>query len=219
MSTDPVAWPGRPFPLGATWDGQGTNFALWSSSATGVSVCLFDAAGRERRIPLVDRTFLVWHGYLPDVHPGQLYGFRVDGPYDPANGRLHNPAKLLVDPYAKAVVGEFVDHPSVYAANPDDSASHVPRSAIVDPAFDWGDDRRPDVPWDDTVIYELHVRGFTRQHPDIPEELRGTYAGLGHPAAVEYLRSLRVSAVELMPVHQFVTEPSAQQRGMRNYWG
>ncbi|HZE49091.1 MAG TPA: glycogen debranching protein GlgX [Jatrophihabitantaceae bacterium] len=219
MSADTPAWPGRPFPLGPTWDGQGTNFAVWSSSATGVEVCLFDAAGNERRVPLVDRTFQVWHGYLPDVHPGQLYGFRVNGPYDPANGLLHNPAKLLVDPYAKAIVGDFTDHPSAYAASADDSARYVPRSAIIDPAFDWGDDHRPDVPWDDTVIYELHVRGFTRQHPDIPEELRGTYAGLGHPAAVDYLRSLQISAVELLPVHQFVTEPSVQQRGRRNYWG
>src|SRR6266496_3660938 len=213
------AWPGRPFPLGATWDGRGTNFALWSSSAEAVSVCLFDGAGRESRIRLADRTYHVAHGYLPGVGPGQLYGFRTEGTYDPRRGQFHNPAKLLVDPYAKAVVGEFVDHPSVYAANPDDSASHVPRSAIVDPAFDWGDDRRPDVPWDDTVIYELHVRGFTRQHPEIPEQLRGTYAGLGHPAAVEYLRSLGITAVELMPIHQFVSEPAAQQRGMRNYWG
>jgi glycogen operon protein len=222
MSSDTAAgpvWPGRPFPLGATWDGNGTNFAVWSSSATGVSVCLFDADGAEHRIPLVDRTFQVWHGYLPDVHPGQLYGLRVDGPYDPGAGQLHNPSKLLVDPYAKAIVGDFVDHPAAYAANPDDSAPYVPRSAIIDPAFDWGDDRRPDTPWDDTVIYELHVRGFTRQHPDVPRELRGTYAGLAHPAAVDYLRALHISAVELLPVHQFVTEPSVQQRAMRNYWG
>jgi isoamylase len=219
MSADTTAWPGRPFPLGPSWDGKGTNFAVWSSSATGVSVCLFDESGHERRVPLLDRTFLVWHGYVPDVHPGQLYGFRVDGPYDPRSGQLHNPAKLLVDPYAKAIVGDFTDHPAAYAANPNDSAPYIPRSAIIDPAYDWGDDRHPDVPWDDTVIYELHVRGFTRQHPDIPEELRGTYAGLGHPAAVDYLRSLHVSAVELLPVHQFVSEPSVQQRGMRNYWG
>ncbi|HEY7050170.1 MAG TPA: glycogen debranching protein GlgX [Jatrophihabitantaceae bacterium] len=219
MTADTSAWPGRPFPLGASWDGRGTNFAVWSSSATGVDVCLFDAAGTEQRVPLIDRTFQIWHGYLPDVHPGQLYGFRVAGPYDPGNGQLHNPAKLLVDPYAKAIVGDFTDHPAAYAANPDDSAPYVPRSAIIDPAFDWGGDRRPDIPWDDTVIYELHVRGFTKRRPDIPEDLRGTYAGLGHPAAIEHLKSLRISAVELLPVHQFVTEPSVQQRGMRNYWG
>jgi glycogen operon protein len=219
MSPDTPVWPGRPFPLGASWDGHGTNFAVWSASATGVEVCLFDVDGTERRVPLTDRTFQIWNGYVPDIGPGQLYGLRVEGPYDPANGLLHNRAKLLVDPYAKAIVGDFTDHPSVYAASPDDSAPHVPRSAIIDPAFDWGDDRRPDVPWDDTVIYELHVRGFTRQHPDVPPELRGTYAGLAHPAVVEYLRSLHISAVELLPIHQFVSEPHVQQRGMRNYWG
>jgi glycogen operon protein len=182
-------------------------------------MCLFDGAGRETRLPLTDATFGIWHGYLPDVHPGQLYGLRVDGPYDPARGQLHNPTKLLVDPYAKAIIGDFSDHPAVYAATRDDSAPYVPRAAIIDPGFDWGDDRHPDVPWDDTVIYELHVRGFTRQHPDVPAELRGTYAGLAHPAVIEYLRSLGVTAVELMPVHQFVSEPFVQARGMRNYWG
>jgi glycogen operon protein len=182
-------------------------------------VCLLDGDGRETRVPLTDATFGVWHGYLPGVRPGQLYGLRVSGPYDPARGQLHNPTKLLVDPYAKAIVGDFSDHPAVYGASRDDSAPYVPRSAIIDPAFDWGDDRHPDVPWDDTVIYELHVRGFTRQHPDVPAELRGTYAGLAHPAVIEYLRSLGVTAVELMPVHQFVSEPFVQARGMRNYWG
>jgi isoamylase len=219
MSLDIVVWPGRPFPLGASWDGQGTNFAVWSSSATGVSVCLFDSAGRETRVPLTDTTFRIWHGYVPGVGPGQLYGLRVDGPYDPARGQLHNRTKLLVDPYAKAIVGDFSDHAAVYAASRDDSAPYVPRAAIIDPAFDWGDDRRPNVPWDDTVIYELHMRGFTRQHPDVPDELRGTYAGLAHPAVVDYLHSLGVTAVELMPVHQFVSEPFVQARGMRNYWG
>ncbi|HEX9230929.1 MAG TPA: alpha-amylase family glycosyl hydrolase, partial [Jatrophihabitantaceae bacterium] len=213
------AWPGRPFPLGATWDGRGTNFALWSSSAEAVSVCLFDGAGRESRIRLVDRTYHVAHGYLPGVGPGQLYGFRTEGTYDPRRGQFHNPAKLLVDPYARAIVGDFTDRPAAYGGNRDDSAPYVPRSAVIDGAFSWGRERRPDVPWDDTVIYELHVRGFTRQHPEIPEQLRGTYAGLGHPAAVEYLRSLGITAVELMPIHQFVSEPAAQQRGMRNYWG
>jgi isoamylase len=219
MDFDGIVWPGRPFPLGASWDGRGTNFAVWSSSATDITVCLFDGDGRETRVPLTDATFGVWHGYLPGVRPGQLYGLRVSGPYDPARGQLHNPTKLLVDPYAKAIVGDFSDHPAVYGASRDDSAPYVPRSAIIDPAFDWGDERRPDVPWDDTVIYELHVRGFTRQHPDVPAELRGTYAGLAHPAVIDYLRSLGVTAVELMPVHQFVSEPFVQARGMRNYWG
>jgi len=146
-------WPGRPFPLGATWDGRGTNFALWSSSAEAVSVCLFDGAGRESRIRLADRTYHVWHGYLPGVRPGQLYGFRTEGTYEPRRGQFHNPAKLLVDPYARAIMGDFTDHPAAYGGNSDDSAPYVPRSAVVDGAFSWGRERHPDVPWDDTVIY------------------------------------------------------------------
>jgi glycogen debranching enzyme GlgX len=213
------AWPGTPFPLGAHWDGEGTNFALWSTSATAVTLCLFDASGAETRIPLDDQTYHVWHGYVPGVGPGQRYGFRVDGTYDPAQGLFHNPAKLLLDPYARAIEGEFTDGPAVYPDNDHDSAAHVPRSVIVHDGFPWGDDQHPRVPWDDTVIYELHVRGFTESHPDVPPELRGTYSGLAHPAAIEHLRSLGVTAVELMPVHHFVTEPAIQARGLRNYWG
>ena len=216
-------WPGHPFPLGASWDGDGVNFALWSTTATGVSVCLFDAdarhGGHETSIPLDDTTYHVWHGYLPGVAPGQRYGFRVDGPYDPAHGLFHNKAKLLLDPYARAIEGDFVDHPSVYPDNDADSAAHVPRSVVVHDAFPWGGDVHPRIAWDDTVIYELHVRGFTQQHPDIPPELRGTYAGLAHPAAVEYLKGLGVTAVELLPIHHFVSEPAIQRRGMHNYWG
>ncbi|MEP6598126.1 MAG: glycogen debranching protein GlgX [Actinomycetota bacterium] len=214
-----TAWPGRPFPLGASWDGEGTNFALWSSSATGVSVCLFDLDGRETRISLGEVTYRVWHGYLPGVGPGQRYGFRVEGPWDPARGLRHNPTKLLVDPYARALEGDLILNPSIYGDNAEDSAPYVPRSVVVHGDFPWGDDRRPHVAWDDTVIYELHVRGFTRCHPEIPPELRGTYAGLAHPAAIEHLRSLGVTAVELMPIHQFVTEPAIRRRGMQNYWG
>jgi glycogen operon protein len=213
------AWPGDPFPLGAHWDGEGTNFAIWSTTATAATVCLFDAAGREVRIPLDDRTYHVWHGYLPGIGPGQRYGFRLDGPHDPSRGLFHNPAKLLLDPYARAIEGDFTDHPAVYPGDPGDSAPYVPRSVIVHDAYPWGDDHRPNIPWDDTVIYELHVRGFTKQHPDVPPELRGTYAGLAQPAVIEYLRSLGITAVELMPIHQFVTEPGVQARGMRNYWG
>jgi isoamylase len=212
------AWPGRPFPLGASWDGEGANFSLWSTTATAVSVCLFDG-DRETRIPLEDTTYHVWHGYLPGIGPGQRYGFRVDGPHDPARGLFHNPAKLLVDPYARALEGDFVDSPAAYADNRLDSAPYVPRSVLVHDAFPWGDDHRPNVPWDDTVIYELHLRGFTLQHPDIPPDRRGTYVGLAHPAAIDYLCSLGVTAVELMPIHQFVTEPALQRRGMPNYWG
>ena len=224
VSTGPVprvdrAWPGRPFPLGAIWDGEGTNFAVWSSTATGVSVCLFADDGQESQIPLDESTYRVWHGYLPGIGPGQRYGFRVDGPYDPRRGLLHNKAKLLVDPYAKAIEGDFIDHPAVYADNLDDSAPYVPRCVVIHGAFPWGEDQRPNIPWDSTIIYELHVRGFTQQHPDLPPELRGTYAGLGHPAVIDYLRSLGVTAVELMPIHHFVSEPSLQRRGMANYWG
>ena len=213
------AWPGAPFPLGAHWDGEGTNFALWSTTATAVSVCLFDANGLETRIPLADRTYHVWHGYVPGVGPGQRYGFRVDGPFDPTKGLFHNPNKLLLDPYARAIEGDFTDDPAVYPGSGADSAPCVPRSVVVHDSFPWGDDKHPKVPWDDTVIYELHVRGFTMQHPDIPPELRGTYTGLAHPAAIDHLQSLGVTAVELMPIHHFVTEPALQRRGMTNYWG
>jgi isoamylase len=215
----PDAWPGRPFPLGARWDGTGTNVAVWSSTASSATVALFDASGAERPVPLTERTYGIWHAYLPGVGPGQRYGFRLDGPFDPGRGLYHQPSKLLLDPYALAIEGEFTDHPSVYSASDSDSAPYVPRSVVIGDGFDWGADRPPATALADTVIYELHVRGFTKLMPGVPEELRGTYAGLAHPAAVDYLRSLGVTAVELMPVHQFVTEPSVQQRGMRNYWG
>ncbi|MGI8761172.1 MAG: glycogen debranching protein GlgX [Jatrophihabitantaceae bacterium] len=216
------AWPGAPFPLGAHWDGEGTNFALWTTTATAVDVCLLGTGTRtesEIRVPLEDHTYHVWHGYLPGVGPGQRYGFRVDGPYDPSRGLFHNRNKLLLDPYGRAIEGDLSDHRAVYPTNDEDSAPHVPRSVLLHDAFPWGDDHRPNVPWDATVIYELHVRGFTRQHPDIPSELRGTYAGLAHPAAIEHLTTLGVTAVELLPIHHFVSEPSLQRRGMGNYWG
>ncbi len=213
------AWPGNPFPLGAHWDGDGVNFALWSTTATGVSVCLFDGNDHETRIPLDESTYHVWHGYLPGIGPGQRYGFRVEGPHDPARGIFHNPTKLLVDPYARAIEGDFRDNPAVYPDSSDDSAPFVPRSVVIHDAFPWGGDLAPKVPWADTVIYELHVKGFTRQHPDLPPELRGTYAGLAHPAAIDYLTSLGVTAVELQPIHHFVSEPVLQRRGKANYWG
>jgi glycogen operon protein len=220
-------WPGRPYPLGATWDGEGTNFALFSENATAVDLCLFDAAGREERARLDDRDQFVWHGYLPDVRPGQLYGYRVEGPYAPAEGHRFNPAKLLVDPYAKAVAGPFRWDDALLgyeAADPDgrpsgaDSAPWVPRSVVVESAFSWGDDRPPRTPWSRTVIYEAHVRGLTKRHPAVPEELRGTYLGLAMDPVLDHLRSLGVTAIELMPVHHGVSERRLVERGLTNYW-
>jgi isoamylase len=221
-------------PLGATWDGEGTNFALWSSGAEAVELCLFEEGaavgvdGGETRIALEESTYQVWHGYVPQVGPGQRYGYRVHGRYEPRAGHRYNPAKLLLDPYARAIDGALTLHGSVFGYRGDplgdtpdteDSAPSVPRSVVVHDAFPWGDERRPDVPWDDTVIYELHVRGFTMRHPGIPDALRGTYAGLAHPAAIEHLVRLGVTAVELLPVQHFVPEPALLRRGLTNYWG
>jgi isoamylase len=221
-------WPGQPYPLGATFDGVGTNFAVFSEIAERVELCLFDDAGQETRVDLPEVTAHCWHGYLPDVGPGQPYGFRVHGPWAPADGQRANPAKLLLDPYAKAVAGAVQWNEAVFAhrfadpensRNDDDSAPFVPRSVVVNPYFDWANDRNPRTPWHDTIVYEAHVKGFTARHPDIPQALRGTYAGLGHPAAVEYLSRLGVTAVELMPVHQFIHDAHLVERGLRNYWG
>ncbi len=228
MTARDVPWPGRPTPLGATYDGAGTNFALWSGGALRVDLCLFDESGVETRIELEESTYHVWHGYLPRVGPGQRYGFRVHGPYDPARGLRYNPAKLLLDPYARAIDGEFDPDESVrgYAGDPRsgppdprDSARHVPRSVVVARRDRRGTWNRPAVPWEDTVIYEMHVRGFTMAHPEVPEDQRGTFSGLAHPAVVEHLTGLGVTAVELQPVHHFVTEPPVSARGLTNYWG
>jgi isoamylase len=227
VTAPPRPWPGRPFPLGATWDGEGTNVALFSNGAEAVDVCLFDEQGTETRIPLEESTFHVWHGYLPQIGPGQRYGFRVDGPFDPADGQRYNPGKLLLDPYARAIEGDFVLDEAVFGSVPGrdrvqqhrDSAPYVPKSVVVHDGFPWGEDRAPRTAWSDTVVYELHVKGFTAAHPDIPPALRGTYAGLAHPAAIEHLQGLGVTAVELMPVHHFVSEPHLLRRGLSNYWG
>ncbi|MGE0228053.1 MAG: glycogen debranching protein GlgX [Dehalococcoidia bacterium] len=225
--------PGRPFPLGATWDGAGVNFALFSEHATAVDLCLFDSVTSEAeqdRIRLTEREGGVWHCYLPDVRPGQLYGYRVSGPHDPAGGHRFNPTKVLLDPYARAVeranvwndslLGYRPDHPDLDLSYSDaDSAASAPLAVVVDPAFTWGPDRLLGTPRSETVIYELHVGGFTRLHPDVPERLRGTYAGLASAPVVRYLKDLGVTAVELMPVHQHMDERSVIERGLKNYWG
>ncbi|MFH7326641.1 glycogen debranching protein GlgX [Desulfurivibrio sp. C05AmB] len=220
-------WPGKPYPLGAFFDGEGTNFSLFSSVAERVELCLLDGQGRETRLNLREVTAYCWHGYLAGVRPGQRYGFRVHGPWAPEQGLRCNPAKLLLDPYAKAVSGQVQWNEAVYPyhfgepdrLNEQDSAPFVPCSVVIEPGFDWGDDRRPDTPWHQSIIYELHVKGFTRNHPDIPPELRGTYAGLAHPAAIDYLKELGITAVELMPVHQFIHYAHLVEKQLRNYWG
>ena len=227
----PAALPGSLFPLGAT-PGEhlgitGTNFALASSVATSVTLCLFDQAGTETQIPLADNDADIWHAFVPGIGPGQAYGYRVGGPWDPAQGLRCNPAKLLLDPYAKAVSGTVTFGPEVLGqdetdpARPStlDSAGQVPRSLVVDPAFSWQDDKRPWYRYADTVVYEIHVKGFTMRHPDIPPALQGTYAGLGHQAAIAYLRDLGVTTVELLPVHQNVPESFLVAEGLTNYWG
>ncbi|MGW4637385.1 glycogen debranching protein GlgX [Sphaerisporangium sp. NPDC004334] len=220
-------WPGEPYPLGATWDGVGTSFSLFSEVAERVELCLFDDAGQESRVDLPEVDGFVWHGYLPGIMPGQRYGYRVHGPYDPAAGHHCEPSKLLLDPYAKAIEGEVRWDQSLYAyqftdpsrRNTDDSGPYMPKNVVVNPFFDWGDDRPPRTPYHETVIYEAHVRGLTMRHPDVPREQRGTYAGLAHPSVIDHLVSLGVTAVELMPVHQFVPEHAMVARGLTNYWG
>jgi glycogen operon protein len=220
-------WPGRPYPLGATYDGSGTNFALFSGVAERVELCLFDEAGNETRVDLPEVDAFVWHGYVPALQPGQRYGYRVHGPYDPSQGHRCDPTKLLLDPYAKAIDGQIDNHPSLYSytfgaedeRNTEDSAQHTMTSVVVNPYFDWGHDRPPQHEYHDSVVYETHVKGLTQLHPAVPEEMRGTYSALAHPAVIEHLTSLGVTAVELMPVHQFVNDPSLQEKGLSNYWG
>jgi glycogen operon protein len=224
-------WPGAPYPLGATWDGVGVNFAIFSEHATRVELCLFDSIADDSEsvtIPLVEHTDMVWHGYLPDVRPGQLYGFRVHGPYAPHMGYRFNPHKLVMDPYAKVIGRAMRWHESLFGFRTGlddttfddrDSAPYAPRAAVIDTAFTWGEDRPLRTPWHETLIYELHVRGFTKLNADVPEALRGTYLGLASEPAIRHLTSLGVTAVELMPVHIHTDEWHLAQRGLRNYWG
>jgi glycogen operon protein len=225
-------WPGRPFPLGGTWDGQGTNFSLFSENAEAVELCLFDESDRETRVELEDVTAHVWHCYLPGVGPGCRYGYRVYGAYDPLSGNRFNPHKLLIDPYAKAVEGPILWNeantlPYVPSVEPDadleiddeDDADAIPKSVVIDPAFEWEDDLPPDHRWNDTVIYEVHVKGFTKLRAEIRDDLRGTYAGLASEPAIAYLRDLGVTAVELLPVHHIADESFLHDRGLTNYWG
>lgn len=224
-------WPGNVYPLGSAWNGKGTNFALYSENATGVELCLFDRDDKETRLSLTEVSNFVWHGYVPGVGPGQRYGYRVHGPYAPNEGHRFNPNKLLIDPYAKAIDSEVGNGPELFGYSWDapeadlsfsdlDDAHLVPKSVVIDESFDWGDDKLLRTPWHETVIYETHVKGFTKLHPDIPEELRGTYAGMAHSAAIEHLQRLGITAVELMPIHHFLSQPGhLVDKGLKNYWG
>ncbi|HEX7241819.1 MAG TPA: glycogen debranching protein GlgX, partial [Longimicrobiaceae bacterium] len=233
LETATTAWPGQPYPLGAHWDGEGTNFSLYSEPAWEVELCIFDAPEDEepsRTYRLRERTNFVWHGYVPGLGPGTYYGYRVNGPYEPGRGIRCNPFKLLVDPYARAVAGrvDYEEHPFAFPFDQpgedwvlDDTpdAAGVPKGVVIDPAFDWQGDAPPRIPWHDTVIYEAHVKGLTRLHPGIPPEVRGTYAAVAHPAIVEHLQSLGVTAIELLPVHEIMDELHLYRKGLRNYWG
>jgi glycogen operon protein len=226
-------WPGEPFPLGATWDGEGTNFALYSENASEVELCLFDspdAGEASRSFRLRERTAHVWHAYIPGVGPGQYYGYRVNGRYEPARGLRFNPFKLLIDPYARALAGriDFDAHPFSYpfdqpgedwVMDDEDSAWGVPKGVVTDPAFDWQGDEPPRIPWHKTVIYEAHVKGLTILHPDVPEEIRGTYAAVSHPAIIEHLKRLGVTALELLPIHEIMDDLFLIEKDLKNYWG
>ena len=220
-------WPGTAYPLGATFDGSGTNFAIFSEAADKVELCLFDEDGTETRVQVHEVDAYVWHCYLPQVQPGQRYGYRIHGTYDPKEGKRANGNKLLLDPYAKATAGEFDWDPSLFSynfgdptsVNNDDSAPHMMLGVVMNPFFDWAGDRPPRIPYAETVIYEAHVKGMTQLHPDVPEEQRGTYAGLAHPSVIEHLQHIGITAIELMPVHQFVQDNTLLEKGLRNYWG
>ncbi len=223
--------PGKPYPLGAKWNGRGTNFAVYSENATGVDLCLYDADNNQiEPLKLEECTAFVWHGFLPGIRPGQRYGYRVHGAWDPANGHRFNDHKLLVDPYAQAIDGDVHWDQSIFPytfggkdadlnKNEEDSGPGMPKSVVIDPAFDWTGDRRLRIALADSIIYEVHVRGFSITNPEIPEELRGTYAGLAHPVNIAYLKKLGITAVELMPVHHFIDDAHLVEEGLSNYWG
>jgi len=231
--SDSAVWPGMPYPLGAHWDGQGVNFALFSRNATAVELLLFDGPdvpAPSRQVQLQERTAFVWHGYLPGLGPGQFYAYRVHGPYEPGSGHRFNPAKVLIDPYARALAGTLAWDDALFGydvaakgqdlvPDPRDSCPFVPKCIVIDPAFDWEGDRPPRTPWCQTMIYELHVKGFTAQHPQVEDQKKGTYAGLAEPAVIEYLKSLGVTAVELLPVHQHIDDRRLADLGLTNYWG
>jgi isoamylase len=230
--SQPIVWPGRPYPLGATWDGEGVNFALYSEHAEQVDLCLFDITGKREtlRVSLPEQTDMVWHGYLPEVRPGQLYGYRVYGPYSPEQGHRFNPHKLLLDPYGKQIQGTMTWADSHFgyrvghkqedlSFDRRDNAAGMPKNRVIDSAFTWGSDAPPKIPWHETVIYELHVKGFTMRHPDVPAHLRGTYAALATAPVIDHLIRLGVTSVELMPVHAFLDDRQLVDRGLRNYWG
>jgi isoamylase len=226
-------YPGSPFPLGATWDGQGVNFALFTENATGVDLCLFDSADEKietERIRINEVSHHVWHVYLPHAKLGQLYGYRVYGPYEPENGHRFNPNKLLIDPYAKAISGRVQWHDALFGyemGDPGgdlsfsdvDSAPYIPKSVVIDPSFDWEGDRPLKIPYHQSIIYEAHVKGFTFLHPGIPENIRGTYAAISHPVTIQYLKELGITAIELMPIHYFITDRHLEEKGLENYWG
>ena len=225
--------PGHPYPLGATWDGQGVNFALFSENATKVELCLFDSTDSKtasQTIKMPEQTDQVWHVYLPGIQPGQLYGYRVHGPFDPANGHRFNPSKVLLDPYAKEIGRDvqwdkslfgynFEDEAEDLSQNTDDGAAFAPLARVIDPSFDWGDDKHPNTPWHKTVIYEAHVKGFTKKNPDIPEKIRGTYAAIASEASIQHLKNLGVTAIELLPIHFHLDDSHLEVKGLTNYWG
>jgi isoamylase len=232
MSDPYPVWPGKTTPLGATWTGEGVNFALFSDSAEKVELCLFESENGEEeiRIPLIEHDHQVWNAYLPNARPGQLYGYRVHGPYEPEQGMRFNPAKLLLDPYAKAIAGMLTWDDALFgyvigqededlSKDERDSAPHLPKCVVIDPAYDWEDDKHPEIPLHDTIIYEVHVKGMTIQHPEVPPEIQGTYAGMAHPAVVEHLLSLGVTSVELLPVHQHIDRRELVDEGLSDYWG